>query len=235
MSIILGIDTSSTDLGIGLYRSGKPLASYSRYIGNSHAEHLTPLLTALLSVNDIAPHTITSIAIAQGPGSFTGLRIGMAFVKGFAAGVSARILPVSSLSVLVHAALAVQGEIIAAIDARNNDVYSARFHSDGRTMERLSADTVQTREAFYSELSPDDTVVSDTLGYTRSSVFASLPALKLHIPVEQSPLQRGLICAATGLQFQEKDSMWIHHTDLTPNYLRRPTPEIRRSQKGTVT
>lgn len=234
MSIILGVDTSSTDLGIGLYRDGKPLASYSRYIGNSHAEHITPLLTMLLSVNDIAPHTIKKIAIAQGPGSFTGLRIGMAFIKGFAAGISSRILPVSSLTVLAHAALPAQGEIIAAIDARNDDLFTARYVSDGNVLTRTTDDAIENRDSFYANISSGSILVTDTIGYARSTVFNILPPCRMHIRIENRPLQRGLICAANGTLFQTQETMWLRHTDLTPNYLRRPTPEIRRDLKGAV-
>jgi len=233
MSIIVGIDTSSTDLGIGIYRDGMPLASYSRYIGNSHAEHLTPLLATLLQTNGIPPHTVRQIAIAEGPGSFTGLRIGIAFVKGFAAGVNARVLPVSSLEILAYAARTVPGSVISAIDARNGDIFSAGFRSDGYRLHRNTPDTVVTRKQFLSGLSDDDIIVTDTLGYARSCAFTSLPEGCRHLPVSVNPLQRGLICASTGVIASGNEQLWLHHTELQPKYLRRSTPELRREREGS--
>lgn len=231
MSCILGIDTSSTDLGIGIYRDGFPVASYSRFIGNSHAEHISPLLSTLLSANEIEPRSLHHIVIAQGPGSFTGLRIGIAFVKGLAAGTGGRILPASSLEILAHAAPPGSREVIAAIDARNDDVYTARFSVATEGITRCTDDSMMSREAWYATLTSDSIIVTDTLGYSRSTIFTTLPRGKMVLPVEKHPLQRGLLCAALGAKSIGDSAAWLVPADIKPNYLRRSTPELRLNRK----
>jgi tRNA threonylcarbamoyladenosine biosynthesis protein TsaB len=232
MSFVLGIDTSSTDLGIGIYHDGKPTVSYSRFIGNSHAEHITPALRLMLEANNIAPGSIGHIAIAVGPGSFTGLRIGIAFAKGYSVGCGALIMPVSSLFILAHAALPLSGTVIAAIDARNNDVYTAVFRSLDGTLQRVNDDTIVPKEQFYASVSCGDIIVTDTTGYAKSTVFSSLTQDHSVIAVERRPLHRGLICAAAGAAHINDRHAWVHSTDVHPNYLRRSTPEIRHQAEG---
>ena len=231
MSYTLGIDTSSTDLGIGLYHDDLPIASYSRYPGNSHAEHITPVITMMLSVNGVPPDAIDGIAVAAGPGSFTGLRIGIAFVKGFCIGTSIRVLSLSSLQILAHAGIHHAGRIISAIDARNDHLFWAAFTASGNRINRLTDDTLHPLERFITQLSSDDLIITDTMGFKKSTVFSSLPSHCSVIAIERHPIQRGLICAGTGASLVKQDKRWIEATELTPNYLRRSTPEERLAEE----
>jgi tRNA threonylcarbamoyladenosine biosynthesis protein TsaB len=227
MSTILGIDSSSTDLSIGVYRDGAPVASFTRYIGNSHAEHIAPAVSMLLGSGSLQPEAVERIAVATGPGSFTGLRIGIAFVKGICTAHPIPVLPVSSLQILASAALRHNGRIVAAIDARNNDVFWASFSRQENRLARRTDDTIASAEQFTAALSAGDIVVTDTVGYKKSTVFTSLPAFCTSLPVEHHPLQRGLLCAASGVDALSTPELWVHHGDIHPNYLRRSAPEER--------
>ncbi|MBN1575149.1 MAG: tRNA (adenosine(37)-N6)-threonylcarbamoyltransferase complex dimerization subunit type 1 TsaB [Chitinispirillaceae bacterium] len=232
MSLVLGIDTSSTDLSVGLYREGRPLASFCRFIGNSHAEQIAAAIGSLLSINDIDPATLNRAAIAVGPGSFTGLRIGIAFLKGFCMGRDVRVLPVSSLLILAYAARCHHGRVIAAIDARNDSVYWASFNASGGRIERLCDDTVAPQELFTATLTSDDMVVTDTIGYKKSSVFSLLNGRCPVLPIENHPLHRGLLCAAAGAAALDDHSRWSDAVAIHPNYLRRSMPEERLRKKA---
>lgn len=227
MNTILGIDTSGTDLGIGIYQDAVPVAAYSRFIGNSHAEHITPVIKALLDANAIDPSSIHHIAVAAGPGSFTGLRIGIAFVKGFAAGTGARIHPVSSLYILAHLALPLQGTIVAAIDARNNDVYHATFQSGTNGIRRITEDTLIPYEAFLSTLTSETILVTDTLGNLKSTAFVAVPQVLYHLSTSASLFCRGLVCAKAGSDVIANSTDWKPAHDVQPAYLRKSTPELK--------
>ena len=234
MSHILGIDTSSTDLSIGLYYGNQPLASFCRFCGNSHAEHIAATIGSLLSSNGINPATLNRMAIAVGPGSFTGLRIGIAFLKGFCMGREVRVLPVSSLLILAHAARDHTGRVIAAIDARNNDVYWASFNTSSGRIERLCDDTVAPQERFVSTLITGDMVVTDTIGYKKSTLFSLLNGRYPVLSIEERPLHRGLICAAQGAGVLDDNSCWRDAMAIHPNYLHRSMPEERRLKESPV-
>ncbi|MCU0608641.1 MAG: tRNA (adenosine(37)-N6)-threonylcarbamoyltransferase complex dimerization subunit type 1 TsaB, partial [Chitinispirillaceae bacterium] len=180
MSIILGIDTSTTELGIGIVRDGEFVATYTRYIRHSHAEHISRAVSLLLDSSDIAPDEVTHCAVAAGPGSFTGLRIGLSFVKGFGIAGELQVMPCSSLLVLAHAGLPAGGPVIAAIDARRDEVFWALFTASGIVLRRESDDVLSSSSDFRSALPERCIVATDTMGYAASTVFSFLEKQALH-------------------------------------------------------
>jgi tRNA threonylcarbamoyladenosine biosynthesis protein TsaB len=228
MSYILGIDTSSIDLGVGLFQDAIPVASYSRFIRNSHAEHIAHIVDMLLKANSVLPSEITHFAVTTGPGSFTGLRIGIAFAKGISAGRHNVVMhAVSSLQVLAYAAQRHDGKIIAAIDARNDEVFWAVFSCANGVLTRLCEDTAGNVEQFKSIIDPSAAIITDTMGYLRSTVFHFLNEHKAVYPVEKYPLQRGLYCALTGSIALDNQDAWINSSELFPKYLRASSAEQR--------
>lgn len=221
MSWILGIDTSSVDLGIGLYCDSDPIASYSRFIRNSHAEHIAQVVEMLLNANNVTGKEIDRVAVSVGPGSFTGLRIGISFAKGFCFGRDSMILPVSSLEILAYTAQNHNGRIISVIDARNDDVFYGVFDALHGNISRVLDDTVGTFDDFKNLIRKDDIIVTDTMGYARSTVFTYLKDYPHVLAVEKFHVQRGLFCAAVGAQVLNSPDLWQQDTTtIVPNYLR---------------
>ena len=234
MNVILGIDTSSTELGIGLFRDNQAIASYSRFIRNSHAEHITQAVIMLLNSCALDPAAVTHIAASEGPGSFTGLRIGMAFVKGFCARNGVRVLPVSSLFILAHGAGAgAQGRIVAAIDARRDEVFCARFRREGKNIIRETDDALIEAAGFRALLQEGDCIVTDTMGFERSAVFGFLADTAGHVPVERHPFCRGLSCAAAGAAQIDTNELWKEPIDILPRYLRAFTAPYSRKEHAS--
>jgi tRNA threonylcarbamoyl adenosine modification protein YeaZ len=232
MSAVLGIDTSSTELGLGLYRIGRPVACYSRYIMNSHAEHITRSVTMLLDENGMTAGDIAHIAIGKGPGSFTGLRIGFAFVKGFSAPGGVRVLALSSLFILAHGVDIAEGTVVAAIDARREGIFCARFRPTIEGLIRETDDALLQASDFRDFIFPNDTIITDTLGYSRSNVFAFLAGRERVFPVDRRPFARGLLCAALGAAALERPEKWCDPAVAQPSYLRSfSPPPVQRGMK----
>lgn len=232
MNWILGIDTSSTDLCIGLYGNEQPVASYTRMLKNSHAEHIARAVSVLLDSNSVRADEITHIAIAAGPGSFTGLRIGYAFVKGFCLGSATRVLSVSSLFVLAHGACSSTAGIVAAVDARRDEIFWARFRCTATAVVRETPDILSPVSDFRNAIKTGDAVVTDTMGYVRSTVFEFLGGRPNVFPVGRYPVQRGFICASAGASSLSDPSPWVNAGDAQPAYLRTfmpPTPSKGRA------
>ena len=220
MNWILGIDTSSTDLSVGLFRNDEPVASYSRYLRNSHAEHIAQAVTFLLGSCGVGPGEITHTAVAAGPGSFTGLRIGFAFVKGFCMSGAVRVLPVSSLFVLAHCASGRAASAVSAIDARRGEVFWARFSVRGTRVVRETGDTAGTADEFRDFLKTGDAVVFDTLGYAQSTVFDFLDGRPDVFSARRYLVERGLCCAEAGAAAVNDKAAWKNAGDALPGYLR---------------
>ena len=229
MSWILGIDTSSVDLGIGLFHDKEPFLSLSRFIRNSHAEQITHSSQFIIDAAGIKPADISSIAITTGPGSFTGLRIGIAFVKGFCIARTIQVLPVSSLHVMAYSYRNLNRRLHSVIDARNGDVYAATFESSNGHLTRVLDDTLMSFDNFRKSVCPDDIIVTDTMGYARSTVFLNLEHTGVY-PVELYPVQRGLNCASIGVESLESQDLWRSADDILPNYLR---PSAAQQKSGT--
>ncbi|MBD3344552.1 MAG: tRNA (adenosine(37)-N6)-threonylcarbamoyltransferase complex dimerization subunit type 1 TsaB [Chitinivibrionales bacterium] len=224
MNWILGIDTSSTELGIGLANNGRCIAGFSRYVRYSHAELIAEGIEFILKTAKIGPADIDTIAIATGPGSFTGLRIGIAFVKGFCLEPPVRILPVSSLESVAIGSNIHHQPIVIAFDARRDTIFWARFHSNGHRILRKTEDACAPAKEFQSIVSKEDIVITDTLGYTKSSVFDFLKERPQAYSIDQYPVQRGLACARKGMQSCDNES-WISVEELTPRYLSKAYAE----------
>ena len=237
MSLLLGIDTSSTDLGIGLFRDGLPAASYSRFLRNSHAETIAQAVSLVLDNNGFTAADVTHIAVSAGPGSFTGLRIGISFVKGFCLGGGIPVLPLSSLFILAHGGLPHPGPVVAAIDARRDEVFWARFTIGPEGILRETPDLLSPALEFMNVLKSNDTVVTDTMGYSRSTVFNRLASMPSVVSIEKYPLNRGFYCAATGASAitdaaaRQEATAWQDATDVLPHYLRSFAPPPAKGEK----
>ncbi len=227
MSCILGIDTSSTELSVALVAHGQPVLSLTRYIRNSHAEHITAAVHYLLESSGVSAAEITHAAISVGPGSFTGLRIGISFVKGLLFGRSVPVLPVSSLEALGYAFMRNRGDgtVLAAMDARQARIFSAAFRKNGAEWHRLSDDLCLSAEAFAAQVGSYDTAVADSMGFDKGNSFESLTfAGELH-NAHNHDLPRGLACALIAQSRIDTSTEWTTTTELLPRYLQESYAE----------
>lgn len=229
MSWILGIDTSSAELSIGLMHEGRPSLSCSRYVPNSHAEHITRAMDYILDSSKITSADISHAGIAVGPGSFTGLRIGISFLKGFFLTYNTPVLPISSLESLAESFDQSDGTIIPVMDARRERVFCAGFKRENGRLTRLTDDQIMSLKSFSIFYKKHDTIIIDTLGQTKSSLFSSLDGWGIIHKVNDIPLQRGLACARIASNAVNNHSIWKDSVDIEPNYMQAPYAEIKRS------
>jgi len=153
--MILGIDTATAVASVALINDGELVAeqnhlkesqaftAVSSSKGN-HAEVLVPLVQSLLGEADVSLDRLSGIAVSIGPGSFTGLRIGLATAKGIAYDAGLPIVGVSTLHANAARVKNFDGTICALLDARKSEVYTALFeHTDG-ALRRLSDDALMS-------------------------------------------------------------------------------------------
>jgi len=125
---ILAVDTSTLHAGACLWRDGRVLAERRRLV-TTHSEALLAMIDELFVEASVAPADVDAIACGAGPGSFTGLRIGLATAKGLCFALAKPLVMVSSLAAL--AARATDGRVCATIDALKGEVYAGRFDVQG--------------------------------------------------------------------------------------------------------
>lgn len=122
--MLLAIDTSTLLSGVCLWRDGRVLCERRRVV-TTHSEHLLTMIDECFVDAGVAPPAIDAVACGAGPGSFTGLRIGLATAKGLCFALQKPLVMISSLAAL--AARAPDGRVCAALDAFKGEVYAAVF------------------------------------------------------------------------------------------------------------
>lgn len=150
--LILGIDTATAAASVALVRDAKVLCEESRSAAASgngrpagrtnHAETLLPQIDRVLRRSRVALADIGALAVAIGPGSFTGLRIGLSTAKGLAYGEEIPVVGVPTLEAVAARVNDYDGFVCPFLDARKKEVYAALFQRQGSTLERVSEDVV---------------------------------------------------------------------------------------------
>ncbi|MBE6668346.1 MAG: tRNA (adenosine(37)-N6)-threonylcarbamoyltransferase complex dimerization subunit type 1 TsaB [Ruminococcaceae bacterium] len=138
---ILALDSSATVATVALFEDGRLLAEYTLNNGNTHSETLLPMVESVLRAYGITTDDIDLFASTSGPGSFTGVRIGTATVKGLAFGTDKPCAEVSTLEAIAENLVFVKGLICPVMNARRGQVYTALFRSDGVSLTRLMPDS----------------------------------------------------------------------------------------------
>ncbi|SFI48516.1 tRNA (adenosine(37)-N6)-threonylcarbamoyltransferase complex dimerization subunit type 1 TsaB [Olleya namhaensis] len=152
MAYILNIETSTTNCSVSLSNKGETLVLKEDYgNGYSHAEKLHVYIEAVLKEANITSSQLEAIAVSKGPGSYTGLRIGVSAAKGLAYALKIPLISISTLEALAHQVSADSGCIVPMLDARRLEVYSAIFDKDYNVVRAIEAQ-ILNESAFEKEL-----------------------------------------------------------------------------------
>ena len=124
---ILGIDTSNQSMALCLYENEKIIGNYTSTTQKNHSVTLMPAINFLMTSNGLKPSDLTKVVIAEGPGSYTGLRIGVTTAKTLAWTLGIELASISSLAVLAASKRAFEGLIVPLFNARRNNVYTGAY------------------------------------------------------------------------------------------------------------
>ncbi|WP_291123539.1 tRNA (adenosine(37)-N6)-threonylcarbamoyltransferase complex dimerization subunit type 1 TsaB, partial [Flavobacterium sp. UBA6046] len=143
MSYILNIETATKNCSVALAKEGKTIL-YKEIAeeGYSHAERLHVFIEEIIKEAGIKFKDLSAIAVSQGPGSYTGLRIGVSAAKGLCFALDIPLIPVDTLQVLASQVTVSSGLIIPMIDARRMEVYSAIFTPNFEKMRAVQAEII---------------------------------------------------------------------------------------------
>lgn len=129
--LVLGIETTGPVLSVGLTDGRQPLAEASLYGARIHSVRLLPAIKDLLAAAGRTCADLTGVAVSRGPGSFTGLRIGLTVAKTLAQVLSLPVVGLTSLDVLAHPLTRNGGTVAALVPARRGEVYAAFYEGPG--------------------------------------------------------------------------------------------------------
>ena len=161
---ILSVDSSAIVASVALSEDGRLLAEYTINNKNTHSETLLPMIESLLSFFSLNMADIDLFSVSIGPGSFTGVRIGTATVKGLAFASNKPCVGVSTLEAIAYNLRFHKGIVCPVMNARRSQVYTAVFHSDGEKLERLTEDlaiSIAELDAMLAEYSEEVVLAGD--------------------------------------------------------------------------
>lgn len=174
MALVLNIETATTNCSVSLSKDGETLVlKEDNSAGYSHAETLHVYIKDVFEEANISSKDIDAVAVSKGPGSYTGLRIGVSSAKGLCYALSKPLISVSTLESLAHQVKADDGIIIPMLDARRMEVYSAIFNHKYEQVREIKAE-VLTEES-YIDLLKDNKVYFVGSGVAKTKELLNHP------------------------------------------------------------
>ena len=229
--LILAFETSAKAASVALLEDGKLLGESYQNTGLTHSQTLMVMAEDLLSQCGKTVVDVTAAAVAAGPGSFTGVRIGVAAAKGFAWGREIPCYGVSTLEAMALSLGVYQGYVCPCMDARRSQVYNAVFYVNRGALERVSEDRAISLAELGEELKSLNEpifLVGDGSNLCYNTLLESVPNLVL--PPEHRMHQR-----ASGVALAARKQVEVGDPGdanaLTPNYLRLSQAERERAER----
>ena len=229
---ILAIETSAKSVSAAVVENGVPLASAYQNMGLTHSRTLMPLVDGMLSAAGLRVQDMDLLAAANGPGSFTGVRIGVSALKGLAWALEKPCCGVSTLAAMARNLAHMEGLIICAMDARRNQVYNALFLAHDGVLTRQCPDRAIGLAELAEEIKnrPEPKfVVGDGAGLCYNHL------LEQDVPCRMAPPQlvmQNAVGVALAAEEMAAAGQVTTARDLVPVYLRLSQAERERLARG---
>lgn len=228
---IFAMDTSGPVAGVALYEDGVLTHEIVASHGLTHSQTIMPMADDALSAAGIRPGDVDLFAAVAGPGSFTGVRIGVCTVKALAHAAQKPCLGLDALEVLALGASGFPGTVCPILDARRGQVYCAAFDASqmGKRPVRLLPDRAVALEEFLETLPGEGQLLflGDGLKAHMPAVERILGRRALRAPAHMACIRPGAACVLAGLLKDEA----VNYLELQPIYLRASQAERERLAK----
>lgn len=227
--LVLAIDTSSAQGALGLLLGERLLGERSIPVERTFSEKLLPTIDGLLHTSGVSLGDLGLVAAVRGPGSFTGLRIGLATAKGLAYTKGVPVVGIVSLEVLAWG-VGVAGErVTAVLPARPGWVYTATYRRSGTYLECLCPPELKSLDRWMGVLAPGERLVGEGALRHQALLKEVLPQVRIE-PEGSHHRPRGESVARLG-RCRFLDSGGLPVESLTPLYLQPSLAELRRQDR----
>lgn len=236
MPTILAVDTSATPVSCAILQDNRLMASYYAHTRSTHSQTLMPMIKHALQINGLTMKDIDALAVSNGPGSFTGVRIGVSAVKGLAFAEKKPCIEVSTLAAMAEGfrGLPMDAIICCAMDARCQQVYTALFSPDmSGGLIRMSEDEAISLDDLKKRLQQFDKpiiFIGDGAQLCYNAFVGDLPCVST-APIAVRYQSAANVAAAAMRKLE--DGVVLSDEALLPSYLRLPQAERElRSRQG---
>lgn len=216
---MLAIETACGAPAVALLKGDEPCARAEAPAGSRGAERLLPCIDQVLREGGASLAALDAVAISIGPGSFTGLRVGVATVKGLAFGDALPVVPVPTLAAVAASAGPQAGPVVAVLDAQRGEFYAAAFEA-GVEVGRLG-DRVHGAEALRAALPAGCVLVGPAQQAVEDAGVLGLVWVESQEPLANCVARLGAVALAGGEA--------VSAAELVPRYVRRAEAEVQRT------
>ena len=219
---ILAVDSSSVSASVAILDGSKVLSDFYVNAGLTHSQTLAPMIDLAVKSSGLKISDIDFFASTTGPGSFTGLRIGIATVKGMALGSGKKCMGVSSLLAAAYNCKNFEGLIGACMDARRSEIYGAIFRASGGKITRITQDMAISIQNFKEEIEKYKSkaiLVGDGAEMCYNIMLDGKNSEKIELSSEFSRFVSAKNVALAAIENYSEEKL-LSPGELTPEYLR---------------
>ncbi|WP_295675585.1 tRNA (adenosine(37)-N6)-threonylcarbamoyltransferase complex dimerization subunit type 1 TsaB [uncultured Intestinibacter sp.] len=228
---ILGIDTSSMAASVAVIEDNKLICEYTINTKKTHSQKLMPMIENMLGLSDLNVREIDAIAVCEGPGSFTGLRIGMATAKAIAHVNDIPVIGVNSLEALAANMNLCDKKICSILDAQRNQVYTGRYQYEGTKLVEIKEIGIQQIDELLEELaqSGEQWILVGEAVYKYEDKIREIS--NIEIPAASNNVTKaGSLCSVAKVKFDEGKDIFDCYT-VNPLYIRKSQAEEQYEEK----
>lgn len=229
--IILGIDSSSLVASVAIVADDQLIAEYTVNYKKTHSQTLLPMFDQVARMVELDLHTIDGIAVAGGPGSFTGLRIGTATAKGLGLALEKPLIHVPTLYALAYTMWGSNMLLCPMMDARRNQVYTGLYHchSGLEVVKPQWAGDVEELVEELNEMGRQVLFLGDGVPVYRQQLMNGLKVPYEFAPAHRNRQSAAAVAALGGEYF--KQGKWVSASGFQPDYLRKSQAEREREER----
>ena len=221
---ILAVDTATKSCSVAIIEGGSLSAEITILKDQTHSKHLMELIDSGLGMSGLNAADLDGLAVTAGPGSFTGLRIGISTIKGIAHALDKPVVGLSSLEVLAWQCADRSCLICSMLDARKSEVYWATYRYADDILTRQSPENVGAPEAAVQEIKEPCVFIGSGAQLYRQGLSAALGDLAHFAPENQNIIRGSSVAFLSMERFETRDS--VEAADLVPHYIRRSDAEL---------
>ncbi|WGE34578.1 tRNA (adenosine(37)-N6)-threonylcarbamoyltransferase complex dimerization subunit type 1 TsaB [Actinobacillus genomosp. 1] len=209
---ILALDTATEACSVALQHNGN-ITSLDELSPRTHTQRILPMIDELLVRAGISLNQVDALVFGRGPGSFTGVRVGVGIAQGLAMGANLPVIPVSNLLAMAQAANEKTGatNVVALIDARMNEVYFAQYEKVGQSWHEVVTEQVCSSERAIAQIQLKENTTVVGTGWAAYSQFSeanlplfisdiTLPSAKSMLTLAEPELSQGRVLSALQIE-----------------------------------
>lgn len=228
--LILAVDTATKSCSVGIVYKESLLVEITIESGETHSKHLMEVIDKVTGLAGITIASLDGLAVTRGPGSFTGLRIGISTVKGLAAATGKPLVGVSSLDALAMQSVCFPYLVCPLLDARKGEVYSSLYRfEDGILRKTIKEQVLSPRKAVRG-INDQCMFIGDGAFLHKEDIINEIGELAHFSPSCQNVIRASTVACLAMDRFEKKDTDDIDM--FVPYYIRKSEAELKLKEKN---